>query len=68
MSNASASAPTPEEIIFTFGELMYRDNIPHSVGFVFYGAHCPIILCTRWFSDIYSLKAFTWPFSASMSG
>ncbi|KAJ7249658.1 hypothetical protein C8J57DRAFT_1475177 [Mycena rebaudengoi] len=56
MSNASASAPTPEEIILTFGELMYRDNIPHSVGFVFYGIYLVFFCVYIWFTMHHTTK------------
>ncbi|KAJ7226718.1 hypothetical protein GGX14DRAFT_626851 [Mycena pura] len=56
MSNASASVPTPEEIILTFGELMYRDNIPHSVGFVLYGIYLAFFCVYVWFTMHYTTK------------
>ncbi|KAJ6600750.1 hypothetical protein B0H10DRAFT_2196342 [Mycena sp. CBHHK59/15] len=44
------STTTTDEILLSFGELMYRDNVPHSVGFVFYGIYfvffCVYLWCT----------------------
>jgi hypothetical protein len=28
---------TPEELVLSYGESLYRDFVPHNIGYVFYG-------------------------------
>ncbi|KAJ7080978.1 hypothetical protein B0H15DRAFT_953327 [Mycena belliarum] len=44
------STPTTDEIILSFGQLMYRDNVPHSVGFIFYGIYFVFFCVYLWFT------------------
>ncbi|KAJ7463298.1 hypothetical protein FB451DRAFT_1562302 [Mycena latifolia] len=55
MSNMSAT-PSTDEILFTLGQLMYRDNVPHSVGFLFYGIYFVFFCIYLWFTMCESTK------------
>ncbi|KAJ7478538.1 hypothetical protein FB451DRAFT_1242200 [Mycena latifolia] len=55
MSKMSAT-PSTDEILFTFGEIMYRDNVPHSVGFLFYGIYFVFFCVYLWFTMHESTK------------
>ncbi|KAJ7677621.1 hypothetical protein B0H17DRAFT_1078967 [Mycena rosella] len=44
----STTAST-DEIIYSLGALIYRDNVPHSVGFIFYGIYFVFFCAYLWF-------------------
>ncbi|KAJ7481872.1 hypothetical protein FB451DRAFT_1237424 [Mycena latifolia] len=55
MSSMSATLST-DEILFTLGQHMYRDNVPHSVGFLFYGIYFVFFCVYLWFTMHQSTK------------
>ncbi|KAF7342380.1 hypothetical protein MVEN_01826900 [Mycena venus] len=39
-----------EEILFSFGNILYRNAVPHSVGFAFYGHYLVVFFTYLWFT------------------
>ncbi|KAF7354106.1 Deoxyribose-phosphate aldolase [Mycena venus] len=38
-SPAAARMSSPEELVLSYGESLYRDFVPHNIGYVFYGIY-----------------------------
>ncbi|KAJ7481855.1 hypothetical protein FB451DRAFT_1237356 [Mycena latifolia] len=55
MTNMSAT-PSTDEILFILGQQMYRDSVPHSVGFLFYGIYFVFFCVYLWFAMHESTK------------
>ncbi|KAJ7481873.1 hypothetical protein FB451DRAFT_1237428, partial [Mycena latifolia] len=55
MSNMSAT-PSTDEILFTLGQQMYRDDVPRNVGFLFYGIYFVFFCVYLWFTIHESTK------------
>ncbi|KAF7355892.1 hypothetical protein MVEN_00918100 [Mycena venus] len=51
MSNAT------NEVVFTFGSILYRNEIPHSVGFSFYGIYLVFFCGYAWIAMQHPIKS-----------
>ncbi|KAJ7480962.1 hypothetical protein FB451DRAFT_1556402 [Mycena latifolia] len=52
MSNTTAT----DAILFSFGDILYRNDVPHSVGFAFYGIYLVFFCVYLWFTMHHPLK------------
>ncbi|KAJ6610615.1 hypothetical protein B0H10DRAFT_1953742 [Mycena sp. CBHHK59/15] len=41
---------TTDEILFSFGDILYRNDVPHSVGFTFFGIYLVFFCVYLWFA------------------
>ncbi|KAJ7046145.1 hypothetical protein C8F04DRAFT_1387775 [Mycena alexandri] len=44
----AARMSTPEDIVLSYGESLYRDFVPHDVGYVFYGIYLVVFVIYFW--------------------
>jgi len=47
---------TTDDILFSFGNILYRNDVPHSVGYTFYGIYLVVFFIYLWFTMQQPLK------------
>ncbi|KAJ6613262.1 hypothetical protein B0H10DRAFT_2436582 [Mycena sp. CBHHK59/15] len=48
---------TTDEILFSFGDILYRNDVPHSVGFTFFGIYLVFFCVYLWFTMHHPMKS-----------